>query len=187
METPSHSYFVRHRSKGWLHWTMILIEPTIQARFGRAVRQRALAVFLKEAAHALGLAGEVSVLLTGDEHIRKLNRVYRGKNKATDVLSFPAADPSNGHAPVAGDLAISVETALRQAADFGHPLATEVQVLILHGLLHLGGYDHDADEGQMARKEAALRKRFGLEWGLIERTARPAGTRRPTGGRRSKR
>jgi probable rRNA maturation factor len=164
---------------------MILIEPTIQASFGRALRQRTLAVFLKEAARAVGLAGGVSVLLTGDEHIRRLNRVYRGKNKATDVLSFPAADPANGHAPVAGDLAVSVETAVRQAVEFGHPLATEVQILVLHGLLHLGGYDHETDEGQMARKETALRKRFGLEWGLIERST-AAGPKRRSPGRRRK-
>ncbi len=166
---------------------MILIEPTIQARFGRALRQRALAVFLKEAAQALGLAGEVSILLTGDEQIRKLNRVFRGKNKATDVLSFPAAGPANGHAPVAGDLAVSVETAVRQATDFGHPLPTELQILVLHGLLHLGGYDHETDQGQMARKETTLRKRFGLEWGLIERASEGSGrkraARRPGSGR----
>jgi probable rRNA maturation factor len=162
---------------------MILIEPTIQARFGRALRQRALAVFLKNAAAAVGLAAEVSVLLTGDEQIRRLNRIYRGKNKATDVLSFPAAGPQNGHVHLAGDLAISVETALRQAAEFGHPLATEVQILVLHGVLHLSGYDHETDEGQMADKEAALRRRFDLGPGLIERAGRPAGRAKSSRGR----
>jgi probable rRNA maturation factor len=148
---------------------MILIEPTIQDRFGRALRQRALSAFLREASAAVGLRGEVSVLLTGDRRIRKLNREFRGKDKATDVLSFPAAAPMNGHGGIAGDLAVSVETAARQAEEHGHPLATELQILVLHGLLHLGGYDHETDKGQMARKEAALRRRFGLRAGLIER------------------
>jgi len=153
---------------------MILIEPTIQARFGRALRQRALTVFLREASGAAGVKGKVSVLVTGDEQIRKLNRIYRGKNKATDVLSFPAAEPVNGPRDIVGDLAISAETAARQAEDFGHPLAMEVQILMLHGLLHLSGYDHESDDGEMERKEAALRWRFGLRSGLIERAGQAA-------------
>ena len=148
---------------------MILIEPTIQARFGRSLRQRALSAFLKQAADATGLRGDVSVLVTGDEEIRRLNRIYRGKNKATDVLSFPASEPVKGPSVVAGDLAISAETAARQAEEMGHPLAMELQILVLHGVLHLGGYDHENDQGQMERKEAALRWRFGLRAGLIER------------------
>jgi probable rRNA maturation factor len=163
------------------HWTMILIEPTIQAKYGRALRQRSLAAFLREASAAIGLRGDVSVLLTGDRQIRSLNREFRKKDQATDVLSFPAAP--NGHEPMAGDLAVSVETAARQAEEHGHPLATELQILVLHGLLHLDGYDHEADEGQMARKEAALRRRFGLRAGLIERSAQPAG-RTPSRRRR---
>ena len=166
---------------------MILIEPTIQARFGRALRQRSLAAFLKQASEAAGLAGQVSVLLSGDARLRRLNREFRRKDHPTDVLSFPAAAPVNGHAAIAGDLAISVETAARQAAEYGHPLATELQILVLHGLLHLGGYDHEADRGQMARKEAALRRRFGLTAGLIERsqatTAQKRTSTRRQGGR----
>jgi probable rRNA maturation factor len=166
---------------------MILIEPTIQARFGRAVRQRTLNAFLKKASEAAGLKGDVSVMLTGDEELRRLNREFRGKNRPTDVLSFPAPDPLKGHQPVAGDLAVSVETAARQAAEFGHPLETELQILLLHGLLHLGGYDHEADEGQMARKEAVLRKQFGLEWGLIERSGhKPVRTKQAGARRRGK-
>ncbi len=150
---------------------MILIEPTIQARFGRAVRRRALTAFLRQATEALKLDGEASVLLTGDTEIRRLNRKFRHKDQATDVLSFPAAAPVNGHRRAAGDLAISVETAARQAEEFGHPLDNELQILVLHGLLHLGGYDHESDKGRMARKEATLRRRFGLRAGLIERSA----------------
>jgi probable rRNA maturation factor len=151
---------------------MILIEPTIQARFGRALRQRALGAFLREASVAARLEGDVSVLLTGDEKIRALNREFRHKDKPTDVLSFPAPAPLNGEPRVAGDVAISVETAAQQAEEQGHPLATELQILLLHGLLHLAGYDHEKDAGQMARKEATLRRRLGLTAGLIERSAR---------------
>ncbi len=158
---------------------MILIEPTIQARFGRAVRRRALTAFLRQAEEAMRLRGQVSVLLTGDQEIRRLNRTFRHKDQPTDVLSFPASPSLNGHAPSAGDLAISVETAARQAEEFGHPLAVELQILVLHGVLHLGGYDHESDAGEMARKEAALRKRFGLRTGLIERSKQQnAGRRR---------
>ena len=163
---------------------MILIEPTIQARFGRLLRRKALSALLKDAATAVGLERGVSVLLTGDEAIRKLNRDFRGKDKATDVLSFPAAEPLNGHRRLAGDLAVSVETAARQAEEFGHPLATELQILVLHGLLHLGGYDHETDEGQMARREAALRRRLGLGAGLIERAGQPAGPGTASAARR---
>jgi probable rRNA maturation factor len=153
---------------------MILIDPAIQTKFGRAVRRRALAGFLAQACEAARLEGEVPVLLTTDKEIRRLNREFRHKDKPTDVLSFPAPEPVNGHQPHAGDLAISAETAARQAAEAGHPLFVELQVLVLHGVLHLAGYDHERDTGQMARKEAALRRQFGLGSGLIERSAMPA-------------
>lgn len=165
---------------------MIRIEPSIQASFGHKVRQRALAAFLRKAGQAAGLEGEVSVLLTGDAPMRRLNREFRGKDHATDVLSFPAPALLNRPSGLAGDLAISVETAARQAEEYGHPLATELQILVLHGILHLGGYDHEKDRGQMARKEAALRRRFGLGAGLIERAARmPTEPGRPARRRRS--
>lgn len=153
---------------------MILIKPTLQSRFRRALRQRALSAFLKEAAAACGLKGEVSVLLTTDSEIRRLNREFRHKDKATDVLSFPAPDSADPRTRTSGDLAISVETAARQAEEFSHPLSAELQILVLHGLLHLAGYDHATDAGQMARKEVALRRRFGLTAGLIERSEVPA-------------
>ena len=117
------------------------------------------------------LKGEVSVLLTTDAAIRKLNRRFRGKNEATDVLSFPAE--GMGAEEIAGDLAISVPAALRQAGEQGHSLSTEIKVLILHGLLHLAGGDHEADAGQMARRERLLRGRLGLPQGLIERAEAP--------------
>jgi probable rRNA maturation factor len=115
------------------------------------------------------LKGQVTVLLTTDAAIRKLNRRFRGKNKATDVLSFQAQGV--GAEGIAGDLAISVTTALGQAARQGHSLSTEIKILILHGLLHLAGYDHDSDNGKMARREELLRAKLRLPQGLIERAA----------------
>lgn len=151
---------------------MILTEPAIQAKFGRTLQRRALAAFLARASEAVRLSGRVSVLLTSDAEIRRLNRTFRHKDKATDVLSFPASETLPGQEPSAGDLAISVETAQRQADEAGHALFVELQVLLLHGVLHLARFDHENDTGQMARKEAALRRRFGLSAGLIERSRR---------------
>jgi probable rRNA maturation factor len=131
---------------------------------------RTLARFLSLAQKIVRLKGEVSVLLTTDAAIRRLNRQFRGKNKATDVLSFPAE--GIGAEKIAGDLAISVPTALRQAIVQNHALSIEIKVLILHGLLHLAGYDHEADKGQMARRERLLRARLKLPQGLIERVAK---------------
>ena len=133
---------------------------------------RTLARFLAAAQAAVRLRGQVTVLLTTDAAIRKLNARFRGKNKVTDVLSFPAE--GLGSEGIAGDLAISVTTALGQAAEQGHALSTEIKVLILHGLLHLAGYDHEADSGQMGRRERLLRARLGLPQGLIERVAAKA-------------
>ena len=136
----------------------------------RVPSARTLARFLSEAQSAVRLRGEVTVLLTTDAAIRKLNRKFRGIDKATDVLSFPA-DAMPGF-EIAGDLAISIPTAARQAGEQGHKLSVEVKVLMLHGLLHLAGYDHETDTGQMARRERLLRGRLGLPKGLIERAAK---------------
>jgi probable rRNA maturation factor len=127
--------------------------------------------FLTEAQAAVRLKGQVTVLLTTDAAIRRLNRQFRGKNKATDVLSFPAE--GIGAEQIAGDLAVSVDTARRQAAEQGHALTCELKVLILHGLLHLAGYDHEIDDGKMARREQLLRARLRLPLGLIERATAP--------------
>jgi probable rRNA maturation factor len=113
------------------------------------------------------MSGDVDVLLAGDRTLRTLNRQFRGKDKATDVLSFPAAENMPGNR--AGDLAISLETAARQAAEHGHSLRDEVRVLMLHGLLHLAGFDHETDKGEMAKREAVLRAKLKLPVGLIER------------------
>jgi probable rRNA maturation factor len=148
----------------------------------RLPSKRTFARFLTEAQAAVRLRGLVTVLLTTDAAIKDLNRRFRHKNKATDVLSFPAGEPFCGSGPdkVAGDLAISVPTARRQAIEQGHSLSTEIKVLILHGTLHLAGYDHEADEGQMARRERLLRARLGLPQGLIERAATPKPKRAPS-------
>src|ERR1700749_4966839 len=90
-------------------------------------------------------------------------------DKPTDVLSFPAL-PQAANGGQGGDLAISLETAAVQAAAYGHTLQTEVKILILHGLLHLAGYDHERDQGQMRRRESLLRKQFALPAGLVERS-----------------
>ena len=135
----------------------------------RVPATRSLSRFLAEAQTAVRLSGHVSVLLTTDTALRSLNRRFRGKNKATDVLSFPADSAAPGIKKIAGDLAISVPTARRQAFEQGHSLSMEIKVLILHGLLHLAGYDHEADHGQMERRERLLRERLGLPLGLIER------------------
>lgn len=125
-----------------------------------------LARFLNRARAAVPLEGHVDVLLTSDAELKRLNKAFRGKNKATDVLSFPAPPESAG---VAGDLAISLDTAARQAQEHGHSLRDEVRILLLHGLLHLAGADHEIDSGEMAAREQELRRSLKLPLGLIER------------------
>jgi len=136
---------------------------------------RTLTRFLARARAAVGLRGEVSLLLTTDSAIHRLNRQFRSKDKATDVLSFPAGKLPQGpkDQEIAGDLAISVDAARRQCAACGHSLAVELKVLMLHGLLHLAGYDHESDQGGMARRERQIRAQFRLPHGLIERTDKP--------------
>jgi len=108
----------------------------------------------------------VTVAVVPDRRVLELNRRYRRKNAATDVLSFPADEPGE-----LGDVVIAVGVARRQAAAAGHSLGTEFRVLALHGLLHLLGYDHERDTGEMRRLEQRLRRAGGLREGLIEREA----------------
>jgi probable rRNA maturation factor len=126
--------------------------------------------FLNRARLAIGIRGAVDVLLSSDATLRQLNKTFRGKNESTDVLSFPA--PTEFAKKHAGDLAISLETAARQAATYGHTLSDEVKILILHGLLHLSGEDHETDNGEMAAREANLRRELHLPVTLIERTTK---------------
>ncbi len=145
---------------------MINIDPPSSSFDLSGISKSGLARFLNRARQAVGLVGEIDVLLTSDAEIKRLNKAFRGKNKATDVLSFPA---SNEAEEMAGDVAISLETALRQAKAHGHSLRDEVRVLMLHGLLHLDGEDHEADSGEMAEREAGLRKVLQLPSSLIAR------------------
>jgi probable rRNA maturation factor len=148
---------------------MIVIDPEIRIARG-ALPRRALSGFAREVKDAVALQGRVSIFLTDDVRIRRLNKQYRRKDKATDVLSFPAAQADGNRVVLAGDLAISLETAQRQADEHGHSLVEEVRILLLHGMLHLKGLDHETDSGQMARKERSLRRKFALPLGLIQRT-----------------
>lgn len=144
------------------------------------IHARGLAVWLASAAPARA-RGEVALALISDARMRALNRAYRGNDYATDVLSFPVADEQPG--PTArprflGDVVIATGVAARQARSAGHGVKTELRILALHGLLHLLGYDHEIDDGRMARTEARLRRKAGLQEGLIERELRPSKARR---------
>ena len=136
---------------------------------------RLLSSFVLKATSAAGLRGSLSVLITGNSNIRQLNARFRGKKQSTDVLSFPAASPANGFA---GDIAVSLDVAAVNARLLGHSVSDEIRILILHGILHLAGYDHESDRGEMAEKEILLRRRFALPTGLIERSSRRP-TRKP--------
>jgi probable rRNA maturation factor len=126
-------------------------------------RAPGLAAWLSSIAPARA-RGTMTIAIVSDARVRALNRTFRKKDKATDVLSFPSEE--SGYL---GDVVISSGVAARQAEAAGHPLATELRVLALHGLLHLLGYDHERDDGQMARLERRLRRQGGLREGLIER------------------
>jgi probable rRNA maturation factor len=127
--------------------------------------------FVLQARRAARLRGHVNVLVTGSNAMRALNLRFRGYNKATDVLSFPAQQPAgrNSRSGLAGEIVISADIAARNAIEFGHSAAAEVKILALHGILHLAGLDHERDNGEMARKEASLRRVLKLPANLIER------------------
>jgi len=154
---------------------------------GRPVSAPGLARWLARVAPAR-TRGTVSVAIVSDRRVRALNREYRGCDYATDVLSFPGGasslqppgtnlQPLIPH-PCLGDIVIARGIARRQARRAGHPERVELRVLALHGLLHLIGYDHERDRGEMRREERRLRRKGGLREGLIERVrpgrARPA-------------
>ena len=165
------------------------VRVSVTDEAGRAMRLPGLAAWLARVAPARA-RGTVTIALVSDARIRTLNRRYRGKDSVTDVLSFaydasrPAASPPQRHL---GDIVIARGVASRQASAAGHPVPAELRILALHGLLHLLGYDHERDSGQMARLERKLRRKGGLETGLIERRvpvadpdARRAARRRST-------
>jgi probable rRNA maturation factor len=138
---------------------------------GRPLRASGLAAWLERVAPSRA-RGTVTVALVSDQQIRALNRRYRRKDYATDVLSFSAGrtnPTSHIPHPSLGDIVIARGVARRQARDARHSELTELKVLALHGLLHLLGYDHDRDGGRMQRVEQRLRRKGGLRESLIER------------------
>ena len=157
---------------------------------GRSARVPGLAAWLRRAAPR-SARGTVAVALVSDARIRALNRTYRRKNYATDVLSFPSSPPRRtprtqrtqaGRSSVSpessvvesflGDIVIARGVARRQAREAGHSEGTELRVLALHGLLHLLGYDHERDKGRMRRVERRLLRQAGVHDGLIDRAPR---------------
>lgn len=104
--------------------------------------------------------GEVAVLFTGDAEIGALNRRFRGKSRPTDVLAFPDGAIQSETAPRIGDIAISVPAARRNAIRAGHGFTKEISFLVIHGFLHLMGFDHEVDGGEMAALEAEIRARL---------------------------
>ncbi len=115
----------------------------------------------------MGLQSKVNVMVTSNRELQSLNRRFRGKDQPTDVLSFPAHWQFSRE--LAGDIAISLDMAAQSAERLRHSLGEELKILVLHGLLHLAGYDHERDNGTMARKEMRLRRKLNLPAGLIER------------------
>lgn len=142
------------------------LNPSLVERFVRRARQE------------LRMRGTVNVLLTGSAEMRTLNRQFRHKDKATDVLSFPALEAGRTPVRAAGELAISLDIARENATHLGHSLAEEVKILVLHGILHLAGFDHERDNGEMAREESRLRKKLKLNVSLIERSSAESATRK---------
>jgi probable rRNA maturation factor len=141
---------------------------------GAPPNARVRRVLSRAARLAVPPAPEVSVLFCGDARMRELNRRYRGRDRSTDVLAFPAGPEAPD---LLGDIAISVPYAAREALRRREPRAREIDRLLLHGFLHLLGYDHETDDGEMEALEARLRARLGI-------AERPASTRR---GRRRRR
>ncbi len=124
-----------------------------------------LRAFAEELAEQVLEGKSFDCLISNDKQLHQLNLQFLGADYATDVLSFPSGEGEN-----LGELAISIERAAEQAAEQGHALVDEMKILMLHGVLHLKGLDHETDRGQMRRVETKWRKLFGLGAGLIERT-----------------
>jgi probable rRNA maturation factor len=135
---------------------MVIFETAVNG-----VSAARMQLFVRQAQRLAKVAGEVDILISSNKRLQELNRRFRRKNKPTDVLSFPR--------PTGGDIAISAEIARENAARYGHATADELKVLVLHGMLHLAGYDHESDNGRMARTEARLRARLKLPASLIDR------------------
>ncbi len=140
--------------------------------------------FVLRARRAVRLRQTVNVLVTNSKELRTLNRQFRGKDKPTDVLSFPSPTVEVVRVrQIAGELAISADIARENAKHFGHSEAEEIKILALHGILHLAGFDHEHDNGEMAAKERQLRQKLKLNTSLIERTHGTDKTVRTSRGR----
>lgn len=141
--------------------------PVLYLRAGRGVPRADINRFARDLGKQLSPDRPVTFLISDDRELRRLNRDFRGADYPTDVLSFSSASPAT-----LGDIAISRDQASAQADEYGHSLGEEIRILMLHGILHLLGYDHDADRGEMRREERRWRRRFGLPESLTERVRR---------------
>lgn len=137
-------------------------------RSHRSVPRKGLVAFAATLQSEVAAGRPFTCLVTDDRELRRLNREFLGKDYPADVLSFPTGESIG---PL-GDLAISTDRAISQAAEFGHPPEQEIRILMLHGVLHLLGMDHETDRGAMARAEKSWRRRLDLPASLTER-ARP--------------
>ncbi len=151
---------------------VLLLDLIILRKKLAGVSERSLQTFAVRARKAAGVKGQVQVLITSSEELRELNKRFRRKDKPTDVLSFPGIVDGE-----AGDIAISADIASENAYLLGHSLEEELRILILHGILHLAGHDHEADNGEMEALESELRDRLKLPSSLIERTLKPTAKR----------
>lgn len=145
-------------------------------RIPENLRPRSIERFARTLQNSVAGGRAFECLITADSELRRMNREFRGKDTVTDVLSFPARPQPYGRDSLSasgrgylGDIAISAARARAQARQFGHTLEQELQILLLHGVLHLLGMDHESDDGRMARAEKRWRARLGLPSGLIER------------------
>jgi probable rRNA maturation factor len=127
----------------------------------RRLPKKALRASFEDIVSRVAPRRRITCLIADDRELRRLNRTFRKKDYPTDVLSFPMDD--------GGEIAISLDRASQQAREHGHGVADEVRILMLHGVLHLAGMDHETDSGEMARAEMRWRKKLGLPNGLIER------------------
>lgn len=166
MSSPA--YFIKESTTRGLIFRMKIYLKN-QQRLIKVNRRRTTNILRKTCRH-LGLhKAELSILLVNDRRMRVLNRTFRGMDRTTDVLSFPQTDA--GHQPSApgsqhfilGDIVINLHKTIRQAQEYGHPFYDELERLLIHGLLHLIGYDHEKtgnDAQKMKRKERELLERL---------------------------
>ena len=143
----------------------VTIDEAVKPLLARRAPARRIQAFALELQETVARGRPFGCLITSNEDMQRLNAQFRRKNKPTDVLSFPSGEKRG----FLGDIAISAELAAEQASELGHPVDKEIAILMLHGLLHLLGLDHEKDDGRMARAEKRWRARLELPAGLIER------------------